>query len=70
MTSTIVNLHRKVEISTVRDIIASDIVQADGLYRRSMRILGDVGSGQPAEMMEIVVSSTTRSDIGLSSPGI
>lgn len=27
MTSTIVNLHRKVEISTVRDIIVSDIVR-------------------------------------------
>lgn len=65
MTSTIKDLHRKVEITDVRDIIVTDIVEADGLHRRSIRILGDVGSGQPAEVMEIVVNSATRSDIEL-----
>ena len=69
MTSTIKDLHRKVEISNVRDIIVTDIVEADGRFVRSIRILGDVGASQPAEVMEIVVSSATRSDIELSSPG-
>lgn len=69
MTSTITDQHRKVSITDVRDIIITDIVDADGLFKRSIRILGDIGAAEPGEVMEIVVSSATKSDVELSSPG-
>lgn len=68
MTSTITDTHRKIELTEVRDVIVTDIVDADGLFKRSIRILGETGGDDPGEVMEIVVSSATKADIELSAP--
>lgn len=61
--------HQKLRVRNVRDIIVTEIVTEDGLFKRSIRILGETGGDDPGEVMEIVVSSATKADIELSSPG-
>lgn len=68
MTSTITDTHRRVEISDVRDVIVTEIVTADGVSSRAIRILGDTGAEQPGEVMEIVIRSGAKADLEMKAP--
>ena len=68
MTSTITDTHRRVEISDVRQVIVTEIVTAEGVSSRSVRILGDIGAEQPAEIMEIIIRSGTKADLEMKAP--
>lgn len=69
MTTSITDAHRKTVVTEVRDIIITETVDDGGTFVRSIRILGDIGGDDPAEVMEIVVSSATKTDIDVTAPG-
>ena len=68
MTSTITDTHRRVEITEVRQVIVTEIMTAEGVSSRSVRILGDTGAEQPAEIMEIINRSNTKGDLEMKAP--
>ena len=68
MTSTITDTHRRVEITEVRQVIVTEIMTAEGVSSRSVRILGDTGAEQPAEIMEIIIRSNTKGDLEMKAP--
>lgn len=69
MPSIITDTHRAVEIEDVRAVIVTDIVTADGVSSRAIRILGEpVANGTPTEIMQIVIRSATKADLELKAP--
>jgi len=68
MTTAITDTYRRVEISDVREVVVTDIITADGMNSRSIRILGDMGGDQPTEVMEIVIRSATKADLEMKAP--
>lgn len=61
--------HRRVEITNVRAVVATDIQLVDGLYRRAVRILGEpVTNETPTEILEVIVNSDERADLEITAP--
>lgn len=68
MTSSITDTHRSTTVTDVRQVTVSAPVEVDGKYRRAIRVLGDTGGDQPAEMIELVIVSDNREDLAITAP--
>ena len=68
--STITDTHRRIEVSEVRDILITSIVQNEaGDYVRSIRILGTpTANSQHTEIVELVLKSESRADLEIDAP--
>lgn len=68
--STISDTHRSITITDVRDILVTTTVEADGSFRRAIRILGTPPEedDQPVEIIELVLVASDRDFLNVDAP--
>lgn len=70
MASVLTTVTQKIAVSDVADIKVTEIVSADGVYTRAIRIYGAPSGTDAPPVLEIVVSSDTQGNIKLTTPEI